>query len=482
MTRKAIPKHIKETVWKRYIGADRTTGECFAGCGVTILITNFEVGHNRPRSKGGSDNITNLRPICPACNKGMGNRMSIETWKAKYFGKAKSTKERITKAVTVRDRVQTHLTKQGLEQEGKGVDFKEKAKIKDKSQELEARRVKTEEAIRLPYSLPLNFDHAHVIHLDLANKEKIETSAKLKWLPFYRVSYRLNFRRIDPAKKPYRIEDSGFYIVNALFQNALGKKETEVFRKELEQTPAEDKSYEEQGNNRPIILKEHVSLKDAREQTIDYVIQKNTKSIWYDVPPKKRKRKDDLGIFDEDERRKWELKPSRKDVRIAAIIPTVYAPKWEIDFQSRNYKYSKSLSGNTGAVLEDNITYCSKPSHEDLFGSKKKNVAVCDTCGQALCQEHIFRCTTCNLWLCGKDIIQCVVCRKRFCPDHIKNKCIECSKPLCDTCTTECPICGEIHCDGHMTKCSRCGKSVCVSCTKKAGGLFFQKTVCKNCE
>jgi len=224
----------------------------------------------------------------------------------------------------------------------------------------------------------------------------------------------------------------------------------------------------------------------ARALATDYVIQKHTaEPIWYDVPSAKKKRRDDLVIFDFDgaERIKWTLKPLKKDVRILGDPQIVYAPKWEIDFESKDYKYYKRLSGNTGTVLEDNITYCSKQSHEGFFGSRKKNVAVCDTCGQALCQEHVFKCPVCTSWQCEKHSIQCAGCKKRFCAAHIKNKCVECSRDVCDTCALRCPICEEIHCNAHMTKCSRCGKSVCVSvsCTRKEGGLFNKKTVCKNC-
>jgi hypothetical protein len=365
MARKAIPKYIKETVWKRYIGADKTTGKCFAGCKTTILITNFEVGHNRPRSKGGSDNISNLRPICSSCNKGMGNRMSIEAWKAKYFVKAKSMKGSMTKAVTVRDSIKTYSTKQGSEQEAKGIDFGDKAKLKDKSQELEVGRGKTEDTVELAYYLPLNIDYAHAIHLDLANKEKVKTSAKLKWIPFFRVSYKVNCRYSDPSKTPHPIIDEGVYIFNAYIKTLGEEEETQIFRKELEKTPAENQSFDQPEEYRLIKLDPHMMQGEAKAKTIDYVIQKNTEIKSYEVPSKKRKYGDDFNLFDSPETRPWKLQPLKKDVRIREI-QIVYAPKWEIDFESKDYKYyKKRLSGNTGTVFEDNITYvhCSRFRH-----------------------------------------------------------------------------------------------------------------------
>jgi 5-methylcytosine-specific restriction endonuclease McrA len=39
---------------------------------------NFEVGHNIPESKGGATDMSNLRPICPKCNRSMGDEYTID--------------------------------------------------------------------------------------------------------------------------------------------------------------------------------------------------------------------------------------------------------------------------------------------------------------------------------------------------------------------------------------------------------------------
>ena len=81
MIKKTIPKRVRELVWKKYIG------KCWSGkCHVSwcdndfTVLSSWHVGHNNPESKGGDLSIENLRPVCPECNLGMGNKYSIEEW------------------------------------------------------------------------------------------------------------------------------------------------------------------------------------------------------------------------------------------------------------------------------------------------------------------------------------------------------------------------------------------------------------------
>ena len=76
--KKKIPKALRQQTWVKYIG-NNYTSKCFIDwCANIITPFNFEVGHNLPSSKGGSDNITNLRPICSQCNRSMGNQYTID--------------------------------------------------------------------------------------------------------------------------------------------------------------------------------------------------------------------------------------------------------------------------------------------------------------------------------------------------------------------------------------------------------------------
>lgn len=96
--RRPIDKNIRNVIWQKY-NKNSLSGKCYV-CKRPITHDYFEVGHNKAVSKGGKDNITNLRPICSNCNRAMGT-MAIEQYKAKYFGKVekpKSTKKASTGA------------------------------------------------------------------------------------------------------------------------------------------------------------------------------------------------------------------------------------------------------------------------------------------------------------------------------------------------------------------------------------------------
>ncbi len=73
-----LPKALREQVWKAYYG-DSFSKKCYVRwCENVITPFSFEAGHNIPRSKGGSDSLDNLRPICQNCNKSMGNQYTID--------------------------------------------------------------------------------------------------------------------------------------------------------------------------------------------------------------------------------------------------------------------------------------------------------------------------------------------------------------------------------------------------------------------
>jgi len=78
--KKAIPKALREQVWRKYIG-EKFKHKChISWCKNTITVFDFHVGHNKPESKGGKLTIINLRPICSRCNHSMGANYTITQW------------------------------------------------------------------------------------------------------------------------------------------------------------------------------------------------------------------------------------------------------------------------------------------------------------------------------------------------------------------------------------------------------------------
>jgi len=84
--RTKIPKDIRMLVWQKY-NKSSMTGKCYC-CGCPITYRDFDVGHNKAVSKYGKGTVSNLRPICRPCNRGMGTQ-TIESYKKKHFSKPK---------------------------------------------------------------------------------------------------------------------------------------------------------------------------------------------------------------------------------------------------------------------------------------------------------------------------------------------------------------------------------------------------------
>jgi hypothetical protein len=77
----------RRMVWSLYIDLDVLKHKCL--CCRTLWITrdDFHVGHIISRADGGSDDITNLRPICKTCNLGMKTKNMKEYIIEKGFDK-----------------------------------------------------------------------------------------------------------------------------------------------------------------------------------------------------------------------------------------------------------------------------------------------------------------------------------------------------------------------------------------------------------
>ena len=75
-----IPKAIREQCWTQTFGKVYEH-KCYVHwCENTISVFDFHVGHDQPESKGGTLDITNIKPICARCNLSMSDNYTIQEW------------------------------------------------------------------------------------------------------------------------------------------------------------------------------------------------------------------------------------------------------------------------------------------------------------------------------------------------------------------------------------------------------------------
>lgn len=78
-----ISQSLRQQIWIKYAGKSYEI-KCIC-CGINIInCFTFECGHIHPASKGGLNNINNLKPICSLCNKSM-NTINFDTFQTEYL-------------------------------------------------------------------------------------------------------------------------------------------------------------------------------------------------------------------------------------------------------------------------------------------------------------------------------------------------------------------------------------------------------------
>lgn len=80
MTKKKIPKALREQVWLKYFGRSFEHKCYISWCKNIINVFDYHCGHSIPESKSGSTTLDNLYPICSRCNLSMNDKYTIDEW------------------------------------------------------------------------------------------------------------------------------------------------------------------------------------------------------------------------------------------------------------------------------------------------------------------------------------------------------------------------------------------------------------------
>ena len=75
-----IPKAVREQCWIASFGKV-FEHKCYVDwCENVINPFDYHVGHDKPESKGGTLDISNIKPICARCNSSMSDNYTIQEW------------------------------------------------------------------------------------------------------------------------------------------------------------------------------------------------------------------------------------------------------------------------------------------------------------------------------------------------------------------------------------------------------------------
>ena len=89
--RKTIPKSVKDKLWNDTFGKEAGIADCYC-CKTEIDSKVFHAGHIVSVAHGGSNDISNLKPICSTCNLSMGTQ-NLEEFKEERFGSLHNTND-----------------------------------------------------------------------------------------------------------------------------------------------------------------------------------------------------------------------------------------------------------------------------------------------------------------------------------------------------------------------------------------------------
>src|SRR5919106_1497238 len=268
----------------------------------------------------------------------------------------------------------------------------------------------THDEIILDVTLPISLEYTDAIKININNPSTVKISkVDLEFYPYYVIEYEIDIQRIDPSGNKHNLQNHEIVIVDATNAELLSdtKRTMEFVSKINPFSSANKKSIVHDGifeRNQIIhdlknvehirdhrllltsdyginIINNKVSLIVAEKTVIQDIVMRNSKEVSYSITKRKGKT----------EEKKLQIVPKRHDIEIKRKS-LVYVPKWKISFRSGDFEYKRTALAPSCIFIVDEIALC--PMHSSLakiWNRQKRSIAVCEICGGAFCNDHIFR-------------------------------------------------------------------------------------------
>ncbi len=241
--------------------------------------------------------------------------------------------------------------------------------------------------IALPVYVQLNMAE----RVDLLNAANVSVEyRRLTWHPYYVIAYTFSVQRKLPTKKVVRHEGSGQVIVDAFSGEVIstGDRRNYLYDEVNRIRPVEryDSPFKDIANVLPVELRarpaEMIAKNHASKVNVKTVNYESKNSVLPDT---------------------YKIEPIPREI-IVKRRELLYVPYFEIGYTSKGKSYTRIMLASSGRMIQDDISVCPKHfSLTQMFTGPRKTVAVCEVCGQALCDKHITRAPD-GKYYCERDL------------------------------------------------------------------------------
>jgi hypothetical protein len=272
------------------------------------------------------------------------------------------------------------------------------------------------EEIFIDCSLPINLGYEDAIKVDLKNPAATRiSSAALEFHPYFVFEYNLDITRRDPLGGSHAVKSEGICIIDASSGRFLStstgidstyhiksSKRIENFKtakdEEIQQIIIDLKTIEPELNRKMIlnieydvnIIDDKIPLKGAERKALENAVSENTQKVSYYIKNHKDRRKE----------QKITITPRFSEI-ILNRRSRIYVPSWIITIKASEKTCNRKALAASNTSTVDEIYFC--PKHFSLgkiWRVRKQTSAVCEICGVACCDDHIFEVD--NSYYCEK--------------------------------------------------------------------------------